>query len=576
MKHVALYLLLALTLAACTDTDADRSAATETPAAQRLNILWINCEDISPMLPMFGDSTIETPSLSRLAARGIRYPNTFSVAGVCAPSRSCLVTGMYPISIGAHQMRTQWNKEILASVGLQAYGALPPPEVKMLPQMMREAGYFTSNNQKTDYQFESLKTAWDENGPMAHWRHRDRPEQPFFSVFDLEITHESQVWMTGKGQLRFQEGLEDPDRTTHRWGDVFTETERPPITVPADADIPVPPYLVDSEITRKDLRRVYSNIRIMDTQVGFLLDQLEADGLTDNTVIFFFSDHGGPLPRQKRLMYDSGLRVPFIVAWPGDLRAGAVDSALISFVDLPPTVLNVAGLDVPDWLQGRAVFGTNARAPRTYVFAAADRLDEHHDRIRAARDHRYKYLRNYHPERGYYLPLEYRERLPSMQELLKGRDAGTLTDAQAQWFRKSKPAEELFDTRADPHELNNIVGDPAYAVKLAELRGAMDDWLAEVGDLGAEPEIEMVQRFWNGGDRMPQTGMPLLRRDGIGRFVLESKTPGAQIAYRVTSPGAPAGPWRVYTGPLDHVRGDTLRVVAQRIGYRESEVGIGW
>jgi N-sulfoglucosamine sulfohydrolase len=574
MSRFLLFFVLGLGVYGCQPSnEAPSEEATLAPP----NILWLTCEDISPILPMFGDSTIETPNLSRLAARGVRFPNAFSVAGVCAPSRNAIATGMYPISIGGHNMRTTGNAARLAQVGLKPYGALPPPEVKMMSQIMREYGYFATNNQKTDYQFTPPKTSWDESGPRAHWRHRPDPDQPFFSIFNMEITHESQIWMTGKGNLRFRPGFENDTAKVYRWGDVLKGDERPPLTVPANAELPIPPYLPDTEIARTDVRRAYSNIQIMDQQVGFLLDQLEADGLLDNTIIFFYSDHGGPLPRQKRLMYDSGLRVPMIVAWPDGYRAGGIDSTLFSFVDLAPTVFSLCDIPAPDYLQGQAILGPAAAAPRQYIFGASDRLDEHYDRRRAARDNRYKYIRNYYPERPNYLPLAYREQMPIMQELLRLRDAGELTDAQALWFRKSKPAEELFDTHEDPHELNNLASDPKYADKLAELSGALDDWIAEVGDLGEVPEIELVDRFWNGQDEMPQTGRVQLRRDSIGRFVLTSKTPGAQIAYQIVPPGTEAGnTWRVYTEPIDYPRGDTLKAVAHRIGYRESELSIGW
>jgi N-sulfoglucosamine sulfohydrolase len=578
MKRLILSYLPLLLVLICWSCDAPPTSAPKTNAAttKRLNILVINCEDISPMLPMFGDSTVETPNLSRLAARGIRFPNTFSVAGVCAPSRHCLITGMYPISSGGHHMRTIWNRATLAKVGLEPYDVLLPPQVKVIPQIFRENGYFTSNNQKTDYQFDPPKPAWDELGPKAHWRHRGDKDQAFYAVFDLEITHESQIWMTGKGQMRFQEGLEKPGSTEFKWENVYADDERPALTVPADAKLPLPPYLVDSEPTRTDMRRVYSNIEIMDKQIGFLLGQLEEDGLLDNTIIFFFSDHGGPLPRQKRLMYDSGLRVPHIVAFPDNQRAGSIDSSLISFVDMAPTMFNIAGITLPAYLQGQPFLGSDIPPAREHIFAAVDRTDEHYDRIRAARDYRFKYLRNYMPEQSYYLPLEYREQMAAMQELLKGRDAGTLTDAQAQWFRKTKPAEELFDTKNDPHELINLASDPKHAAKLNELRAAMDGWLNEVGDLGAEDEREMVSRFWNGQNEMPTTGRPQLKRDSLGRFILESKTEGAQIAYQVTPPGEKPGNWQVYTGPFEYERGDSLRAVAQRIGYRESSESVGW
>lgn len=563
----------------CTCDRALESSAVEPLDSQRAgqpNILWVTCEDISPLLAMFGDSTAQTPNLNRLAARGVRFPNTFSTAGVCAPSRNCIATGMYPISIGGHNMRTQGNPKGLQEIGLPGpYGALPPPEVKMMSQVLRENGYWCSNNQKTDYQFEPLKTAWDDSGAKAHWRHRADKNQPFFSVFNLDITHESQIWLTGKGKLRFRKGFELATTSASDWKGVLTGDERPQLTVDP-ATVPLPPYLVDDAATRTDVARVYSNIEIMDRQVGVLLDQLDADGELGNTIIFFYSDHGGPLPRQKRLLYDSGLRVPMIVAWPDDRRAGTIDSALFSFVDLAPTVFSLTGIPLPNYLQGQAVLGPEAAAPRQYVHAASDRLDGFYDRIRATRDRRFKYLRNFYPERPYYLPVVYREQMGAMQSLLSARDAGKLTDAQAQWFRKQKPTEELFDTRADPHELNNLAGNPTHAAKLLELREATDEWLARVGDLGGTDEIELVQQFWNGEDEMPVTGRPQLRRDTAGRFVLESKTPGAQIAYRITPTGNKPGSWQVYTGPLEYERGDTLRAVAQRIGYQESGGSIGY
>ena len=567
--------LLFVLLTACGNPDAEEITADTYPT--RPNVLWIVCEDMSPLIAAFGDSTIQTPNLSRLAARGVRFPNTFSVAGVCAPSRHAIATGMYPISTGGHNMRTQYNVEGLREIGLPGeYGALLPPEVKMMSQVLREHGYFTTNNQKTDYQFVAPKTAWDEQGPQAHYRHRPAG-QPFFSIFNLEITHESQVWRTSKPVLRFREGFETDTFPSEQYAGEYSDEERPAIQLPEDLEVPLPPYLADTELTRKDVRRVYDNIRIMDEQVGFLLDQLEQDGLTDSTIIFFYADHGGPLPRQKRLLYDSGLRVPMIVAWPDDRRAGEIDSMLFSFVDFAPSVHSMVGIEPADYLQGQANFGEYKQPEREYVFGASDRLDGFYDRIRAAREDRYKYLRNYYPERGYYLPVVYREQMASMQELLRLRDAGELTDAQSQWFRDKKPREELFDTWNDEYELENLAGRPEYEEKLVELRGAMDAWLERVGDLGEVPEVELVQQFWNGESEMPVTGRPQATRDSLGRFVLSSKTPGAQIAYRILPEDRDKQGWRVYTGPIafNTEGGDTLQAVAQRIGYQESGLSEG-
>ena len=541
------------------------------------NIVWIVAEDLSPLLPPFGDSTVATPNLSRLAARGIRYPNTFSVSGVCAPSRAAIVTGLYPTAIGAHHMRTQYNPAALAELGLQPYGAQLPDEALLLPERLRMAGYFCTNNAKNDYQFEIPKTAWDENDQRAHYRHRPDPAQPFFSVFNLEITHESQIWQTSTAKLRFDaDGFERPEAPDYAWNDLLPAAARPP----RDTTLrpPLPPYLVDAPRTRRDVQRVYGNIERMDRQVGVLLDQLEADGLLDKTIVFWYTDHGGPLPRQKRLLYDSGLRVPMIVAFPDGRGAGTVDSSLVSFVDLLPTVWSLAGIAAPDYLHGRAFLGPQATAPpREYVFAAADRLDGFYDRIRAARDGRYKYLRNYYPEKPYYLPVKYREQMGAMQDLLDGHAAGTLNAAQAQWFRVQKPREELFDTHADPHELVNLADDPAYAATLARMRRACDGWLERTGDLGALDEREMVKSWWQ-GDTMPRTVTPgrlgeITSHAPVGsgrRYGFASATPGSHIAYRWKVADRDRPGWRVYTEPLLPRPGDTLVGVAQRIGYRES------
>lgn len=539
------------------------------------NIVWIVAEDLSPIIPPFGDSTAQTPNLDRLARMGVRFPNTFSVSGVCAPSRAAIATGMYPSSIGAHHMRTQSPAAELESMGLIAYEAVPPPEVKMMSLLLRENGYYCTNNAKEDYQFKPVITAWDASNPKAHFRHRPDPNQPFFSIFNLEITHESQVWRTGRGQLRYEDGFEQPNAPSYKWRDTFPEADRPPLTV--GEDVPIPPYLADTDKSRTDVRRVYSNIELMDQQVGLLLDQLEADGLMDNTIIFWYADHGGPLPRQKRLLYDSGLRIPMIVAFPDGSRAGEIDSSLVSFVDFAPTAFSLAGIEPPGYLQGRAFLGEYATSPeREYIFGAADRFDSVYDFGRAARNQRYKYIRNPKPETPYYVPVPYREQMGAMQELLRLRDAGELTETQALWFRETRPAEELFDTYNDPHEINNLAGDPAYEEILMELRTACTEWMEEINDLGELPEKELITRLYGPDWEQPTTNAPYATRDDQGRFVLNSSTPGATIGYRWLPRDSAMNGWRVYLEPLERVVGDTLHARADRIGYTISELSIGY
>lgn len=540
MKQLAFSCLTALLVCAC---DAPQQALTDQPVLpDRPNILWLVAEDLSPIIPAFGDDTVATPNLDRLAAEGVRYTRVFSTSGVCAPSRAALATGMYQNRIGAQHMRTT-NVSGFGVDGLIPYEAVPPPFVKMHSQYFREAGYYTSNNAKEDYQFRKAVTAWDDSSQTAHWRNRG-PDQPFFSVFNFNITHESQIWVQAENPLR----------------------------VPEDLEVPIPPYLPDTAVAQRDVRQVYSNIVAMDEQVGQILEELEQDGLLESTVIFWYSDHGGPLPRQKRLLYDAGLQVPMIIRYPDRWRAGELDDQLISFVDFKSTALSLAGIEPPEYVDGRAFAGEfQSSESRLYIHAAADRFDRQYDTIRAVRDDRFKYLRNYHPEQGYYLPLTYREQMPIMQELLRLRDQNGLTEAQSQWFRENKPAEELFDTLADPHELTNLALDPAYSDKLLELRAELDRWLSGFDDKGMMPEPDLINEIWPGMEQ-PVTSSPTASRQ-YDRVVLSSLTPGANIGYQMLGPAEEFGStWQVYTEPLELLPGMRLIAIAHRIGYKPSSM----
>lgn len=540
MKQLAFSCLTALLVCAC---DAPQQALTDQPVLpDRPNILWLVAEDLSPIIPAFGDDTVATPNLDRLAAEGVRYTRVFSTSGVCAPSRAALATGMYQNRIGAQHMRTT-NVSGFGVDGLIPYEAVPPPFVKMHSQYFREAGYYTSNNAKEDYQFRKAVTAWDDSSQTAHWRNRG-PDQPFFSVFNFNITHESQIWVQAENPLR----------------------------VPEDLEVPIPPYLPDTAVAQRDVRQVYSNIVAMDEQVGQILEELEQDGLLESTVIFWYSDHGGPLPRQKRLLYDAGLQVPMIIRYPDRWRAGELDDQLISFVDFKSTALSLAGIEPPEYVDGRAFAGEfQSSESRLYIHAAADRFDRQYDTIRAVRDDRFKYLRNYHPEQGYYLPLTYREQMPIMQELLRLRDQNGLTEAQSQWFRENKPAEELFDTLADPHELTNLAFDPAYSDKLLELRAELDRWLSGFDDKGMMPEPDLINEIWPGMEQ-PVTSSPTASRQ-YDRVVLSSLTPGANIGYQMLGPAEEFGStWQVYTEPLELLPGMRLIAIAHRIGYQPSSM----
>ncbi len=549
-----------VTLAACGNPP---EPATVAESTTRPNILWLVAEDLSPIIPPYGDHTVETPNLSRLAAEGIRYDNAFSVSGVCAPSRFALATGLYTTSAGAHHMRTQYNQHHLEAVGLTVYEVVTPPDVRMMSEVLRAHGYYATNNDKTDHQFAPTVTAWDASGPTATWRGRPAGA-PFFAVLNFGITHEGQVWAERVPcrNLRYHALFEaSADARVHCEG----ETGPFPDHAPDNLVAPRPPYLPDTEPVHRDLRRVYSNIVELDRQIGLVLDALESDGLLDETIIVFYADHGGPLPRQKRLLYDSGIRVPLIVRFPDGRGAGTSTDRLVSFVDFAPTTFSLAGIEPPGYLEGTAFLGDFEGTPRDYVYAAADRLDAQYDMIRAVRDKRFKYLRNFRPEQPYYLPVAYREQMGTMRELLRLRDAGGLDDIQAQWFRPSKPEEELFDTRNDPHETENLAGRAEYAEKLLELRTALDRWMRETDDKGFLGEGELLESFWSGWVQ-PVTEPPVAtRRNGF--VTLLSATEGASIGYRTAGSESD---WQVYVAPFEVVPGQEVEAIAHRIGFAPS------
>lgn len=436
----------------------------QAPAA-RPNVLWITCEDMSPNLGCFGDKDAITPNLDRLAARGIRYTNAFSTSGVCAPSRSCLITGVYPSSLGTHFMRCS--------------GELPE-FVRCYPEYLRNAGYYCTNNSKTDYNFKHPKSAWDESSGKAHWRNR-MPGQPFFAVFNNVDTHESQIRARGPAFAKVTSRLTDDQR---RSPDKIT----------------VPPYHPDTPEARRDWANDYDLVTAMDLEAGDLLKQLADDGLADDTIVFFYSDHGVGLARAKRWLYDSGTHVPLIIHFPKKFehlapqKAGTSTDRLVSFVDFAPTLLSLTGVPIPAHMQGQAFLGAAATAPRQYVYGIRDRMDERYDIIRSVRDSRFKYIRNYRPDLPYAQYLDYAEAGPTLRSIRRLQSEGKLPAALNQFMAPTKPAEELYDTQVDPYELNNLAGSVEHAATLTRLRQAHLKWMADTLDLGLIPESELRER----------------------------------------------------------------------------------
>jgi arylsulfatase A-like enzyme len=510
---------------------------------------------MSPHLGVYGDALARTPTLDRLAKQSLRFTTVFSTAPVCAPSRAAIITGLHQNAIGAQHMRTTENR-VPELPG--PYLAVPPFYVKAFPEYLRAAGYYTTNRAKTDYQFGVPFTIWDEVGQTAHWRNRPDKSQPFFSVFNIEVTHESQSFPSGAAR------------------------KGKPLVTPPEK-IVVPPYYPDTPAIRQELARMYDNVADMDGRVADILAQLEQDGLADNTVVFYWSDHGDGVPRAKRSLYDSGLRVPLMVRCPAALGCGtAVRDDLVSLIDLAPTVLSLAGAAIPAHLQGRVIVGPAAAPAPAFVFAARDRMDAEYDMMRSARDTRYLYIRNFQPELPYAGHIIYRNQSAIMQEWFRLQAEGALSGPAALWMRRQRPAEELYDVRADPHQITDLAGQPAHADVLRRMRTAVTEWMTRIGDQGLINEAEMIQRMWPGGVQ-PDTAQPYIvprrSRTDVTRpetiavtdpmeVVIYVPTQGASVGY-TTDEGASAT-WQLYTGPIQVRAPMTLRAKAIRYGYKES------
>jgi len=529
------------------------------------NILWITLEDTSPRMGCYGDQLARTPNIDRLAQEGTLYREAYCTAGVCAPSRSAVITGMYQTSIGTHHMRTEHTNEFTPELPTP-YQAVLPAHVKLIPEMMRAHGYYCSNNFKTDYQFQSPLTAWDENGMEAHWRTREQ-DQPFFAVFNYILTHESAMWPDSPIARYFGNGQE----------------ELPLITDPNQ--VSVPPYLPDTPKTRTAIAKLYDRVADADAYVGQLLDQLEEDGLADDTVVMLWSDHGEGLPRAKRWTYDAGIRVPLIVRWPGKMDKGQVSDQLVSMIDLGPTTLSLAGVPVPRHLQGQPFLGSHAEE-RQYVFATRDRYDEAYDKVRAVRDNQFKYIRNDYPNQPYLQWIPFSHDHPALQELWRMRLEGELNGDLPTLMQDQRPPEELYDCLNDPFELNNLADDPMYREHLKRLRKTLEEWCGEYDVWGDIPEEQMVKTMWPNGVQ-PETAKPVMIpintqlsgktpvNEGTYNeptaIMLHSATQGASIAYTFDQGAAPK--WKLYSGPIMLEEGaSTIRAVAVRIGYKDSEV----
>jgi len=541
-------------------------------SSKRPNFLIFSLEGSGTYLHCYGVKGIKTPNIDKLASQGIRYTNAYTTAGVCAPSRVAFITGMYAPSIGAQHMRTGYRYSDTKDMPVP-YATVPPPYVKGFTEFLRSHGYYVINDNKIDWQFTTGGypfTLFDQSNipyndqnltkfiksGKGSWEERPNKNQPWCDIVGLLQIHEHHNWKINHVKT-------DPSKVT------------------------VPPYYPDTPVVRKEIARAYDQIEKADTVIGKILHKLKEDGLAKNTIVMIWTDHGEGFARAKRWLYDSGIHTPLIIRWPGHIKAGQISNRMVSLVDLAPTILSMANIPIPVWMQGKAFMGSQAVSPRKYIFADRDRMDNTYDMIRAIQDQKYEYLENWYSNKPYVGWIPYRNNGPIMKTLLKYYAEGKLTGAQKQWFYPTRYPKELYDVTKDPNEIHNLAYDKDYSNVVQRMHKALHAWQHQIGDLGKIPESQMVQRMWP-DHKQPVTAKPqLIPNSSIDRgetpknhggilpepmtLRIYCPTQGASIGYTFQKGRNPH--WNLYTGPIKMTSGvSTIRTKAVRYGYKESKV----
>ncbi len=419
------------------------------------NILWLTIEDIGPHLGCYGDAYAHTPNIDAFAERALRYDIAWSDSPVCSPARTALITGVYPTSLGAHNHRSLVDM---------------PEHMRLYPEILREHGYYCTNNAKEDYNVHQRNQTWDESSGQAHYQNRG-DGQPFFAIFNNHDSHGGQI------KNRTELPYHDPD------------------------EAPIPAHHPDTPTFRRDWAQYYHNISLMDEWFGEKLAELEETGLAEDTIIFVYSDHGGGMPRHKQLAYNSGLHVPLLIyvpekyrhLAPAEYEPGGATSRPVGFVDMAPTLLSLIGVEPPDWMQGRAFMGHYEADPREYLFGFRGRMDERQDMVRSVRNRRYIYVRNYMPHRMHGHFSQYMYGLESTRDWRRRYEAGLLEPPHTRMW-EPKPPEELYDLENDPDEVNNLIDSPAYQAIAQKLRDALRTHMLTTRDAAFLSESEMHRR----------------------------------------------------------------------------------
>lgn len=480
----------------------------------RPNIVWILSEDSSVhYFRLYGHQLGATPQIEKLAGEGVAFDHAFSCSPVCSVARTTLMTGMYAPRVGFQHHRR------FRPAALPAGGEL-------FPAYLREAGYYTTNNAKKDYNVEEGEV-WDQSSNDASWRNRPSPETPFFHMQTITLSHES--------SLHFPPA----------------QMDQPTSTKPADVELA--PYHPDTPTFRYTHARYFDRIRAVDAEVGRIVGRLKEDGLLDSTIIFYFGDHGGVLPRSKSYLYETGLHVPLVVRAPEKWRSrigvktGRREAGFVSFVDFAPTVLHLAGVEIPETLDGKPFLGPEVSADelrrRDEAYGYADRFDEKYDLCRSLRKGRYKYIRHYHAFQPEALQNNYRYNMLAYAEWRDLHRQGKLNAAQSGFFQP-KPVEALYDLEADPQEVKNLATDPAYADTLNDLRGRLQTWVKGLPDLSFYPESYLVEKALPDGAAFGATHAEEIAR--LVDIADLSLSPPAEAAPRLKAALASEQRWERY------------------------------
>ena len=462
-------------------------------AADRPNILWVTSEDHGPEMGCYGDSLARTPNIDGLAAKGMIFKHAWSVAPVCAPARTSIISGMYPSSSGGLHMRSMVSM---------------PAGTKMYPQFLREAGYFCTNNSKTDYNLREPGKVWDDSSNKAHWKNRS-DGQPFFAIFNSTKSHESQI------RTRPHTQITDPKK------------------------VRVPAYHPDTPEIREDWAQYYDKVSEADADAGRQLNEIADAGLSEDTIVFYYGDHGSGMPRSKRWPSNSGLHVPMVVYFPKkwehlaprEYKTGGASDRLVSFVDLAPTVLSLAGIKPPDWMQGNAFAGPHQSQPQPFIYGQRGRMDERMDMVRSVTDGRYVYLRNYFPHVSQAQHVSYQFETPTTRVWNDLFSAGKTNDAQSIFWRVPKAVEELYDLKSDRDEVHNLAEFPDHRTILERFRNAQREHVIKVRDVCFLPEREIHSRS--------EGSTPYELARDPAKYPLERILSAAELSSRLNSTDAP-------------------------------------